>query len=110
MQCDFSLEVLSDLQDGALSPLTTWRVRRHIAGCPDCGKVWRELETMRSGAQKWHGAATVPARLRTLPDSAPHPTQEPTPKRPYPAFALRLQSACRDGLRLNGRSISAIRL
>jgi anti-sigma factor RsiW len=48
MQCKQAVQMMHRLADGELSRLSTWRVRRHIAGCQNCAWRFEEIGALRN--------------------------------------------------------------
>ncbi|MBD0370133.1 MAG: zf-HC2 domain-containing protein [Pyrinomonadaceae bacterium] len=46
MECDESLELLSELHAGTLEESTALLIRRHLADCPPCCGVYEDLQTI----------------------------------------------------------------
>lgn len=46
MDCEKSLELLSDFLDGALEPNTRGLIKVHLDGCPPCAIVYDELNML----------------------------------------------------------------
>jgi anti-sigma factor ChrR (cupin superfamily) len=46
MECEESVELLSELHAGTLEETTALLVSRHLADCPPCGDVYEELQTI----------------------------------------------------------------
>lgn len=80
--CDFALRVAAShatLHD--LSPLTSWRLRRHIARCARCAQAAAQIQAMERAARALYAnaapsprlAQTIEARLARLSDSPARP-------------------------------------
>jgi predicted anti-sigma-YlaC factor YlaD len=46
MECEESVELLSELHAGTLEETTAVLVRRHLADCPPCCDVFEDLQTI----------------------------------------------------------------
>ena len=55
MDCAKSLEMLSDFHDGALDEAWRAKVRTHLAECPPCAGVFRDVDTIVLAAAALRG-------------------------------------------------------
>ena len=73
MRCNAARPLLGSLQDGELSVMTAYRVRRHLRVCPDCTAEAAELSLLTTrlqelalfGLEKKNGAGKIPLWRRT---------------------------------------------
>src|SRR5437879_2960265 len=63
MNCDKVQTTLSALADGELNRWHGWRVRRHLARCPECAAAYQQVEVLGEAARSWHDVA-APAALQ----------------------------------------------
>jgi hypothetical protein len=60
MKCDRVQRALNALADGELGRWTSWRIRRHLRRCADCGQVWQETLRLGEHARAWRSVSAPP--------------------------------------------------
>ncbi len=81
MNCDQTQPLLEAFADGELGWGTTWRVRRHLVGCPDCAAELAELQHLDARVRAWRDVsapAGLPSRLAAALPSFPPDSAVPT--------------------------------
>jgi predicted anti-sigma-YlaC factor YlaD len=59
MDCSKSLQLLSDLRDGALEEAEVVSVRSHLSKCPPCNGVFLDLDTIVATASVLRNAESI---------------------------------------------------
>jgi anti-sigma factor RsiW len=60
MNCDESIEILSDFHDGELNESGRTEVSAHLAGCGPCAGLYSDLDKIVLAASGLRGAPDIP--------------------------------------------------
>ena len=81
MTCDQIQPLLEAFAGHGLSPLTRWRIRRHLTQCPDCTAELAEINALDARVRAWQNVpapAGLEARIAArLPAAVPVPARPP---------------------------------